>query len=1168
MTVLNVNLSPALQQTLGQPGVYAYAVFFDSNGNNPQVTQLAAGPGHVNSGTTPIELPQPYNGGKVYFIIQSVAGNQSTLFGPNGVIQQEADIDWQNAAQYDFRFDSFEVSLLGNAGDAGNLTEVNGFGIPMAVTVAYQDGSPTQTRGYNLSGNGIFQQIASFSSPLVSYPFSAGPLAIAGEQRMALSPTEAVGLQLPGASAADWNNYLSAIETFGSGTIEIAGYFNGAPSADAITFGPKSKGNQVFHNGGFFAYDLSYSGGYFELTPEPNSQIEGTIQISPDDLANSIYSTLGNATIMSGGTPYLDMNTGDNNQWGAVLVKFLVGFVGGYYGGTGPQLNPLTGSGGVDLDQNWNFDPTYAFGGGPSTSVTTIQHDFPTVSTFYDGYAKIFFDHSNAYGNGYSDALTAAFLQGGPLITVGNNNGTDVNAIGITLFDDNEPNAGAVQGYTAPVIYNVMSGPYVPLSGAAPSNLSLEIPVQLGQMALDPGDSVSFGVYTSTANSGTTSAHAVFDTMVLSSGGAGLYQSWTYTGTGLTAAGDPAFGNIALTDLPYSTGVNWYELTISNSSAGVSRTYDIYLSAVAGSGVLNPAYTGANQSASIAVDNLATYVSSSAANRYLSNVEIGLAVGGNLSMDPRLMGQILDSSAISANSGTVEGNWPTPTAPVLGRLTGLNTFTGLFLPTPAAGTGPQTTPLPQTVAAGDFLFGWAGADSAAMRLQAWNGNFLVKGPTNKIQALGSASGAFAEVFASGRQVGGQLLSGGQEFVDASAGASGIVVNGATLQVYGNAFSTTLENGGTEDVNSGGIDSGAKTIGGSQEVHLGGLAVSAIVSSGAQLIFGSASATLVSGPGASAVVEVGGVTTGTAVSSGGTENVAGIASATIISSGGAENVLAGGVASAATVLNGGSQTVFKHGTASSTIVSSGGQEIVSSGASAVSGTVRSGGQETVNSGGTASATTVGGTEVVFAGGQAVDAMVLSGATQVLRGGTATSTTVASGGVETISAGTATAMTVSGSAVVSSGGTANATVIDSGGYELVMSGGLVSGATLSGGTLEIKSGGLAASSTITFATTSSSTLVLDDTKFRGKIAGFTGSGSATSNSDAIDLAALSDGATLGYVGNTLSGTLTVSDGSHTVKLTMLGNFVQSNFSVIDDGGGHAMITYSATAAHPGG
>src|SRR5258708_27937435 len=132
----------------------------------------------------------------------------------------------------------------------------------MNVTVAYQDGSPTQTRGYDISGNDVFQQIAAFRSPLVSYPFSAGPLATIGEQRMALSPTESVGLNLPGASASDWDSYLSAvgsIVTSAPTSIRVAGFFNGAASSDAITVGTTTSGTQVFHEGGFYAYDLTYN---------------------------------------------------------------------------------------------------------------------------------------------------------------------------------------------------------------------------------------------------------------------------------------------------------------------------------------------------------------------------------------------------------------------------------------------------------------------------------------------------------------------------------------------------------------------------------------------------------------------------------------------------------------------------------------------------------------------------------------------------------------------------------------------------------------------------------------------------------------------------------------------------------------------------------------------
>jgi len=163
-------------------------------------------------------------------------------------------------------------------------------------------------------------------------------------------------------------------------------------------------------------------------------------------------------------------------------------------------------------------------------------------------------------------------------------------------------------------------------------------------------------------------------------------------------------------------------------------------------------------------------------------------------------------------------------------------------------------------------------------------------------------------------------------------------------------------------------------------------------------------------------------------------------------------------------------------------------------------------------------------------------------------------VAAGLMENISGSAGgTIVGAGGSAVVSSGGTANLTSIGSGGYELVMSGGIVSGATISGGVLEIAGGAGVASSTITFANGSGGSLVLDDTKFRGKIAGFTGS-------DTIDLAAVIYNlgtTTLGYSGNALSGTLTVTDGTNTARLVMLGDYVAGNFTLSADGHGGTLI-----------
>jgi len=114
--------------------------------------------------------------------------------------------------------------------------------------------------------------------------------------------------------------------------------------------------------------------------------------------------------------------------------------------------------------------------------------------------------------------------------------------------------------------------------------------------------------------------------------------------------------------------------------------------------------------------------------------------------------------------------------------------------------------------------------------------------------------------------------------------------------------------------------------------------------------------------------------------------------------------------------------------------------------------------------------------------------------------------------------------------------------------VSSGGVVSGATISGGILEIASGGGVASSTITFASGASGTLQLDGNTFRGKIAGLADA------SQVIDLRGISYNSattTLAYSGNTLSGILTVNDGTHVAKLALMGQYVSTDFTMSGDG-----------------
>jgi hypothetical protein len=103
---------------------------------------------------------------------------------------------------------------------------------------------------------------------------------------------------------------------------------------------------------------------------------------------------------------------------------------------------------------------------------------------------------------------------------------------------------------------------------------------------------------------------------------------------------------------------------------------------------------------------------------------------------------------------------------------------------------------------------------------------------------------------------------------------------------------------------------------------------------------------------------------------------------------------------------------------------------------------------------------------------------------------------------------------------------------------------------GATLELTS---AYSGTVTFAG-STGTLKLDrSSTFTGKIGGQLATG------DIIDLADITAGAgaTIGYSGNNSPGTLTVSDGTHTAHIALLGNYMAANFVASSDGHGGTSV-----------
>ncbi|XWN32681.1 MAG: calcium-binding protein [Devosia sp.] len=685
-TQLDVNLTADLQARLDEPGINAYAVYFAGKaGTDPQFTALVDNGAVASGGAVTIDLPPSLVGGKIYFLIQSEDPSQPTN-SLLDIITKESDINWENAKAWDVRYDSFEVTLQNSPFDAGNLTSVNGFGIPMELAVGYDDGS-TGTRGYGITGTELFENIAKIGDDTTVFEFSAGPLQ--GQPRAAISPSEAVGIKDPAFAADDWSTYIDSLKTSDLG-IEISGIFNGAPDA-----------NNIWHNAGFFSYTLEWDAsandnkGGFWLSPTDSSDIRGYILLDADQLANSIYSTLGDVGIYADkdGEPYrilgeedfqtgsFSMNSGANNQWGNVLTQVLTGFTAGFYGTEGISPNPLS-TDPVDLNKNTSWDPIYAFG----------QKLASGPAPFQDAYSEIFYASSNSYGSGYSDNLMRQYAEGGPLISVSNNNGTNVDKIAITLFDDGETPAG----YIKPVIYNYIapdpSGYATPAGSTNVAN-NFKLDLQGADIVLTEDATVALDILSSIDGAG---APVWTSVEFATPEGGSRWVEWdlSWDGTSYTAtpkaSNSQGVGNLLIANLPVADeGVHWYRLRIGED--GEEKTFNLYAD-VSNSGFINPR-VGGNPGA-IAVDGLAQIALPDVEDPTINTFTVNFIYQSTNTIDPK---------AIRHKTRAEDAGAPLPDAPVAGTLTG-DDFNAL------AGQTSQSENTITTNAA-SIAFGWTGLNN-------------------------------------------------------------------------------------------------------------------------------------------------------------------------------------------------------------------------------------------------------------------------------------------------------------------------------------------------------------------------------------------------------------------------------------------------------------------------
>lgn len=381
---------------------------------------------------------------------------------------------------------------------------------------------------------------------------------------------------------------------------------------------------------------------------------------------------------------------------------------------------------------------------------------------------------------------------------------------------------------------------------------------------------------------------------------------------------------------------------------------------------------------------------------------------------------------------------------------------------------------------------------------------------------------------------GLMVATGGSAVDLGAGndtftnsgiVSGDVLAGAgddTINlVTGSTVSGTIDGGeGTDTINLSGTGNG--TLGKATGVE------KLDVRSGAWAINSDASYTNVTVESGAGLV-VRGAATAVTVEQGATLSVYGSTGNTTVL--GEQAIQAGGVATGTTIGAGGEQRVIGGASASDTTIEGGTQHVY----------------------GSADDTVIDAAGLQHVHGSATDTTVNSGGEQnVYASATATGTTVNAGGIQ-IDWGNAIATTIEGGSQYVYGTAADTVILS--GTQYVEAGGATYGTMIGDGGTAHAFGG-ASVHNVTFAG-ADATLVLDQASdFSGFISGW-------QDGNHLDLSDIRFGEgsmTLLYLADVGHGrgTLTVSDGSHTASLALLGQYTAADFALSSDGHGGTMIS----------
>ncbi|GAD08784.1 adhesin/invasin tiba translocator [Gluconobacter frateurii NBRC 103465] len=278
------------------------------------------------------------------------------------------------------------------------------------------------------------------------------------------------------------------------------------------------------------------------------------------------------------------------------------------------------------------------------------------------------------------------------------------------------------------------------------------------------------------------------------------------------------------------------------------------------------------------------------------------------------------------------------------------------------------------------------------------------------------------------------------------------------------------------------------------------------------------------------------------------NMTGTAAAQALTGKGITSLSGPGFINSGTISAGGTEIIASGGTGQNTTVH--GAQYVSAGGLSISDTVNSAGVQNLLSGATANQTTVGsGGTTIASSGAHINSVTVAGGT-VNNGGILNGAVVQTGKLEVTSGGTASGVTVQsgGTEITDAGGSSLNVIISSGGTAIVQSGGYASGGTINKGGIEVVSSG----ATVTgMSILSGGSLVVNS--------GASLTNTVISSGAVIDVDNLTY-ASGGTVHLSSNGVLTVTEGANTWTTTFTGA-VSSNdyFVVTKDTDGSTVLTF---------